>query len=115
MDPSEQSKVAKPEESFAAGMGQHSAREGQGQDSDVSMGQGPASGMEGSPEGRTGGEDAESVDGGTSQAAITSDSTAARVEQVFGVGPEASPGAAEADLYQKEAKQEGGNDHSQTA
>jgi hypothetical protein len=101
---------------------------GQGQGADISMGQGSGasvgqgsgSGMEGVPEGRLrlGGEDAqaaESVDGGSSQAAITSDSTAARVEQVFGVGPEASPGAAEADLYQKEAKQEGGDDHSQTA
>jgi hypothetical protein len=69
--------------------------------------------MDGLPEGRlaAGGDDAQaavSVDGPSSNAAITSDSTVQRIEQVYGVGPEASTGAAEADTYKAEAEQDKG-------
>lgn len=73
---------------------------------------------DGIPEGRlrVGGEDAQaatSVDG-ESNAAITGDSVAQRVEQVYGISPEASPGVAEAEAYKAEAKQEGKEDHGQS-
>jgi hypothetical protein len=73
---------------------------------------------DGIPEGRlrVGGEDAQaaiSVDG-ESNAAITGDSVAQRVEQVYGISPEASPGVAEAEAYKVESKQEGKEDHGQS-
>jgi hypothetical protein len=77
--------------------------------------------MQGIPEGRlrVGGEDAAaavSVDGSSSNAEITSDSVAARVEQKYGLGPESSPGAAEAESYRAEAGQDkGGEDKGQSA
>jgi hypothetical protein len=48
------------------------------------------------------------VDGADSNAGITSDSTAARVAQVYNVGPEAGAGVAEAEAYQAEAEQDKG-------
>jgi hypothetical protein len=83
-----------------------------GQGSAGGAGQGSAA-MDGLPEGRlaAGGEDAQaavSVDASGSNAAITSDSTAQRIEQVYGVGPEASTGAAEAEAYKAEAEQDKG-------
>lgn len=97
----------------AEGMG---AQGQQGSASGASQG----SGMQGIPEGRlrVGGEDAQaavSVDADSSNAEITSDSVAARVEQKYNVGPEASPGAAEAESYRAEAGQEGGEDKGQSA
>jgi hypothetical protein len=71
---------------------------------------------EGLPEGQlaAGGVDAQaavSVDGDESPGAATSDSTAERLAQVYGLGPEASGGVEEAEVYKKkEAGQEEQND-----
>lgn len=107
--------------SGVAGASYEGMMPGAGQGSATTMGQGTqgsGSAMDGIPEGRlrVGGEDAQaavSVDA-DANAAITSDSTAQRIEQVFGVGPEASPGVKEAEQYKAEAKQEGGEDHGQS-
>ncbi|KAF6264945.1 hypothetical protein COO60DRAFT_1184880 [Scenedesmus sp. NREL 46B-D3] len=66
---------------------------------------------EGLPEGRlaAGGEDAQAAVGvgrDESAGSATSDSTADRVAQVYGLGADASAGAEEASVYKKEAGQE---------
>jgi len=105
-DKSEGGRAAEPQ-----GSQNPSGGEGSGQGSGAG-----GSGMQGFPEGslRVGGEDAqaaESVDA-DSNAVITGDSVAARVEQVYNVGPEASQSAVEANTYQAEAGgQEGGKQH----
>jgi hypothetical protein len=98
--------------------GQEEGQQGSAGGKGVSSAQGSDTMPDGIPEGRlrVGGEDAQaavSVDG-ESNAAITSDSVAQRVEQVYGVSPEASSGVAEAEAYKAEAKQEGKEDHGQS-
>jgi hypothetical protein len=80
----------------------------------------PSLGLDKAPSRAGGDKDAQaaamSADAGSgNKGEITSDSVAERVAQEFGVWPEASPGAAEAESYRAEAGQEGGEDKGQSA
>lgn len=98
------------------GMMEGSGMQGSGSQAGGGSGQaggqaGQAGGIQGVPEGRlsAGGDDAQAAVGAdaASTGVATSDSTAERVAQVYGIGPEASPGAEEAEQYKAEAGQEG--------
>ncbi|WIA40356.1 hypothetical protein OEZ86_013720 [Tetradesmus obliquus] len=72
---------------------------------------GRAGSVDGMPEGRlAAGDDAMNVGRAESAGAATSDSTAERVAQVYGVGAEAGAGVEEAEVYKKEAGQEDAGD-----